>query len=237
MFSTYVVIYIQRFKREEIIMKANVKRISVVLMLVMMVFTFAACGGSETAAPTAVPGADGTLSADKTDKLNIYLCGTYVDENCLDALKSVVSAAVGDGVTVTYDTISTGGGSDPSMQMAGMMKLTAAIAAKEVDIIIADETNAARNARSEAFYALSDVMTADEISALGERALAYDMLNDDGSATGEKTPICGVDLTGDEVVTSAMGNVSAGAFVAGNAANLENAKTVIKALAERTTAE
>ena len=216
-------------------MKANVKRVSLLLALVMIMFTFAACGGGETAAPTAVPGEDGTLSADKTDKLNVYLISSYVDG--LDSLKSFISDTLGDGVTIHYDTTFTGDGSDPSVQMAGMMKLTAAIAAKEVDLIIADDTNAARNARSEAFYELSDILTADEISALGDKALSYDMLDDEGNASGEKTPVCGVDITGDEVITPAMGSSSAGAFVAGNAANLENAKTVLKALAARAQAE
>lgn len=218
-------------------MKANVKRVSLLLALVMIMFTFAACGGGETAAPTAVPGEDGTLSADKTDKLNVYLIATYVDENGLDSLKSFISDTLGDGITVNYDTTFTGDGSDPSVQMAGMMKLTAAIAAKEVDLIIADDTNAARNARSEAFYELSDILTADEISALGDKALSYDMLDDEGNASGEKAPVCGVDITGDEVITPAMGSSSAAAFVAGNAANLENAKTVLKALAARAQAE
>lgn len=218
-------------------MKANVKRVSLLLALVMIMFTFAACGGGETAAPTAVPGEDGTLSADKTDKLNVYLISTYVDENGLDSLKSFISDTLGDDVTINYDTTFTGDGSDPSVQMAGMMKLTAAIAANEVDLIIADDTNAARNARSEAFYELSDILTADEISALGDKALSYDMLDDEGNASGEKTPVCGVDITGDEVITPAMGSSSAGAFVVGNAANLENAKTVLKALAARAQAE
>lgn len=218
-------------------MKANVKRVSLLLALVMIMFTFAACGGGETAAPTAVPGEDGTLSADKTDKLNVYLISTYVDENGLDSLKSFISDTLGDDVTINYDTTFTGDGSDPSVQMAGMMKLTAAIAAKEVDLIIADDTNAARNARSEAFYELSDILTADEISALGDKALSYDMLDDEGNASGEKTPVYGVDITGDEVITPAMGSSSASAFVAGNAANLENAKTVLKALAARAQAE
>lgn len=218
-------------------MKANVQRVSLLLALVMIMFTFAACGGGETAAPTAVPGEDGTLSADKTDKLNVYLISTYVDENGLDSLKSFISDSLGDDVTIHYDTTFTGDGSDPSVQMAGMMKLTAAIAAKEVDLIIADDTNAARNARSEAFYELSDILTADEISALGDKALSYDMLDDEGNASGEKTPVCGVDITGDEVITPAMGSSSAGAFVVGNAANLENAKTVLKALAARAQAE
>ena len=218
-------------------MKANVKRVSLLLALVMIMFTFAACGGGETAAPTAVPGEDGTLSADKTDKLNVYLISTYVDENGLDSLKSFISDTLGDDVTIHYDTTFTGDGSDPSVQMAGMMKLTAAIAAKEVDLIIADDTNAARNARSEAFYELSDILTADEISALGDKALSYDMLDDEGNASGEKPPVCGVDITGDEVITPAMGSSRAGAFVAGNATNLENAKTVLKALAARAQAE
>ena len=190
-------------------MKANVKRVSLLLALVMIMFTFAACGGGETAAPTAVPGEDGTLSADKTDKLNVYLISTYVDENGLDSLKSFISDTLGDDVTIHYDTTFTGDGSDPSVQMAGMMKLTAAIAAKEVDLIIADDTNAARNARSEAFYELSDILTADEISALGDKALSYDMLDDEGNASGEKTPVYGVDITGDEVITPAMGSSSA----------------------------
>ena len=123
------------------------------------------------------------------------------------------------------------------MQMAGMMKLTMALAAQEVDVIIADELNAARNARSDSFYALSDLLTADEIAALGDRALSYELLDDEGNPSGEMSPACGVDVTGDSALVHVVGNAQVGAFVAGNAPNLENAKDLMRALISRGAAE
>ena len=212
-------------------MKTNTKRIALALALIMIMFTFAACGGNSSSAPEATPGTDGTLDADSTDKLYVYVCGQYVSDDGLDALKSTIESVVGDGVTVEYTTVSTGDDSDPSMQMAGLMKLTTAIAAQEVDLVIADETNGARNARGDSFYALSDILTEDEITALGDRALKFDILDDESNPTGETTDVCGIDLTGEEMITSCMGSVNAGAYVVGNAPNFENAKLVLKALA------
>ena len=104
-------------------------------------------------------------------------------------------------------------------------------------MIIADELNAARNARSDSFYALSDLFTADEIAALGDRALSYELLDDEGNPSGEMSPACGVDVTGDSSLVNVVGNAQVGAFVAGNAPNLENAKDLMRALISRGAAE
>ena len=102
-------------------MKTNTKRIALVLALIMIMFTFAACGGSPASTPETTQGTDGTLEADSTDKLYVYVCGQYVYDDGLDALKSAIESAVGDGVTVEYTTVSSGDDSDPSMLMAGLM--------------------------------------------------------------------------------------------------------------------
>lgn len=217
-------------------MMNNFRRVSLALAMLMLMLALTACGGN-TEAPVTTKNADGTLSSEKTNVLNVYLCAQYVDEAAAQELAGQLRESVPglkDGTyTLNVSCIATGSGEDPTMQMASMMKLTAAMASQEVDVIIADEANAARNARSEAFYALSDLMTADEIAALGERALSYELLDDMGEPSGEMTPECGVDVSGDSELEKVFGNARIGAFVAANAPNLENSKDLVRALVNR----
>jgi hypothetical protein len=224
----------------EMIMK-TVKNIAMILALSMLMLALTACGGEETPAPTATVGADGTLESESTQALNIYLCADFLSEEASQALADQLRSAVpelADGsIAINVNTTMTGGGADPTMQMASMMKLTGAMAAQEVDVVIADEANAARNARSESFYTLSDLFTEDELSALGGRGLSYDMVDEEGNPISERTPVCGVDVTGDELFTPIFGNAQIGAFIVGNAPDLENAKVLVKALMARTLTE
>lgn len=212
------------------------KRISLAMALVMVMLALTACGGGSEA-PVTTKNEDGTLSAEETQALNVYVCAQYVNADAAQELVDKLNESVESLKDGTYKLevtcVSTGSGEDPSMQMAGMMKLTMALAAQEVDVIIADELNAARNARSDSFYALSDLFTADEIAALGDRALSYELLDDEGNPSGEMGPACGVDVTGDSALVNVVGNAQVGAFVAGNAANLENAKDLMRALISR----
>lgn len=212
----------------------QMRYIALVLSMAVLLMTLTACGGGGEETPTTTVNADGTLSGEATDTLNVYMCAEYLNEDAanelIDQLTSSLDMFSDGGVTVNLTCVATGSGEDPTMQMAGMMKLTAAIAAQEVDVVIADEANAARNARSDTFYALSDLLTEDEISALGTNALSYSLLDDQGEPTGESTPACGVDLSSDARFDAVFGDVPVGVFVAANSPNLENSKALLRGL-------
>ena len=212
----------------------QMRYIALALSMAVLLMTLTACGGGGEETPTTTVNADGTLSGEATDTLNVYMCAEYLNEDAanelIDQLTSSLDMFSDGGVTVNLTCVATGSGEDPTMQMAGMMKLTAAIAAQEVDVVIADEANAARNARSDTFYALSDLLTEDEISALGTNALSYSLLDDQGEPTGESTPACGVDLSSDTRFDAVFGDVPVGVFVAANSPNLENSKALLRGL-------
>lgn len=212
----------------------RMRYMALALSMAALLVLLTACGGGGEETPTTTVNADGTLSGEATDTINIYMCAEYLSEDAanelIDQLTGSLDMFSDGGVTVNLTCVATGSGEDPTMQMAGMMKLTAAIAAQEVDIVIADEANAARNARSDTFYALSDLLTEDEITALGANALSYSLLDDAGEPTGENTPACGVDLSSDARFDAVFGDVPVGAFVAANSPNLENSKELLREL-------
>lgn len=206
----------------------HVKYAALAVCMAALMALMSACSGGEQA-PAATEGADGTLTGEATDALNIYMCADLLSEDAANELVGKLAEEL-DGVNVTLNCVVTGGGADPTMQMGGMLKLTSAVAAGEVDVVIADEANAARNARSEMFYPLSDILTDDEVDALGNLALSYSMVDDMGEPTDETTPLCGIDLSGDERFKTVFGDVPVGAFVAANSPNLENSKALMRAL-------
>ena len=125
----------------------QMRYIALALSMAVLLMTLTACGGGGEETPTTTVNADGTLSGEATDTLNVYMCAEYLNEDAanelIDQLTSSLDMFSDGGVTVNLTCVATGSGEDPTMQMAGMMKLTAAIAAQEVDVVIADEANAA----------------------------------------------------------------------------------------------
>ena len=122
---------------------------------------------------------------------------------------------------------------DPMMGIAGMMKTSMLVAAGELDVVVASLDNAARDARGEMFLPLDEVFTADELASLGDRLLSFDHIDTDGYETwltGAKTPVCGIDITGNEEMRAIFGNQKIGVFIVANTRNLELAKEVMLSL-------
>ncbi|MDR0312694.1 MAG: hypothetical protein LBI14_03780 [Treponema sp.] len=133
----------------------------------------------------------------------------------------------------TSNNPESGNFADPMMAMGSIMRLTTLIANGDIDIIISDLDNAARNARGGLFLSLSDVCTDDDLAALGDRLLSFDILRNDGyepTPTGEKTPICGINITGNERIRRIFGNQEIGVFIVANTKNLELARRVMVSL-------
>ena len=122
---------------------------------------------------------------------------------------------------------------DPMMGIGGMMRITASVAAGEIDMVISDLENAARNARGGLFLPLDEIFTDGELAAFDDRLLSFDLLNTDGyeaTPTGEKTPLCGIAITSNEELRNIFANQEIGVFVIANTKNIELVRKVITAL-------
>ena len=122
---------------------------------------------------------------------------------------------------------------DPMAVMGGMMRLATLGATGALDVVIADMDNAARQARGDMFIPLADIFTRDELSSMENRFLSFDKLNTDGYEpvpTGEKTPVCGINITGNARMRSIFGNQEIGVFIAASTKNPELAKKVALSL-------
>ena len=123
--------------------------------------------------------------------------------------------------------------SDPMLGMAGIMRMAAVVSTGEMDVFIADMDNAARNARGGMFLSLEEIYTSDELKNLESRLLSFDILKTDTAEpepTGEKTPLCGINITGNEQMRKIFGNQEIGVFIVANTKNLELAKKVMNSL-------
>ena len=122
---------------------------------------------------------------------------------------------------------------DPMLAIGGMMKLPALIAAGEIDVMICDMENAARNARGDMFLPLGEIFTDDELAAISGRLLSFDLVETDGYetvATGEKTPVCGIDISDNDAMKSIFGNREIGVFIISNTKNIDLARAVMLSL-------
>ena len=123
--------------------------------------------------------------------------------------------------------------SDPMMAMGGIMRQAAMATTGELDVMIADMENGARNARSGMFMPLNEIFTAAELAALSERLLSFDILSTGGiepAPTGERTADYGISITGNESMRRIFGNQEIGVFIIGNTKHPELAKKVVNSL-------
>ena len=215
-------------------MTDKLKRALATTMALMLMVSLAACSGGDGGQTSA--GSTTTSGPQVTEKsLNLYICANLVSEDGASAVADRLKALLGEDVAITTVCVSTPA-ADPSMQMAGIMKLSAAVASGEIDIVIADADNAARNARSDMFSALSDSLSAETVTALGDKALAYAMVNEEGEPTGEMTSACGIDITGAGLADGALATgAECGIFMMSNAPHAETAKSLLDAVAKSLT--
>ncbi len=109
------------------------------------------------------------------------------------------------------------------MGAAGMMKVSAQISAKEVDIIISDYENAQR--LSEGFMPLSEVFTAEELEQIDETLfVSYGITDDEGNVTDEMMPASGIDVTNIEAFSEFMSGEQLVCHIVGNTENFDASK-------------
>ena len=184
------------------------KRI-VTLMLAAMLLLLAGCsGGGEENSSTA---------------LNVVVAATYVDDSMVEGLKTEL-ATLTDYPDITISTVAMGDSeADPMGTVAGMAKLSGMMAAGEVD-------NARRYGdNGEAYIALSELFTEEELAAMSAEATGVPVLDDEGQETGETSAACGFVLS--ENASALTGLVDMRIFVFANCEKTDAAKAVVNLLA------
>lgn len=177
-----------------------------------------------------------SCGSDETTALQVVVGISYVDSTALDtAEQSFLSAhpewAEGEKAVDFTDMSFGTEATDPAAYGAGIMKISAMVAANEIDVMICNLEDAARNARSEMFSTLDEVFTEEELEPFADRLLTFDQVDDDGNPTGEQTPVCGISLTGTELFSDVYGDTEYGIFIVANTQNLDLAKDVFLAIA------
>ena len=182
----------------------------------------------------------------KAAPFQIAFCSLYINDNAVSEYAASLQNSMpelridGNAPLCTpmimgevQNDIEAGVINDPMMAMGGMIKLAALVATGEIDVVIADLDNAARDARGDMYLPLVEVFTEQELSALSDRLLSFDLVETDGYETiptGERTPICGINITGNEAMTPIFGNQEIGVFIVANTKNLGLAKSVMLSL-------
>lgn len=191
-------------------MKTTVKKsLTALICALTAMLALTSCGGDDTA------------SGDS--ELNVTVSAAYVPDETLQSYADSFFAAHPEWEGQVEFTAQNMGSeeTDGTMYGAQVMQQSAAVAAGELDIMICDESTAARGCRSELFYTLDELFTEEEIAGFGE-TLSYEEVDTDGNPTGEMTPVCGVRLEDDQL-DSIFGEDGAGIFIVANA-DIEQAK-------------
>ena len=158
------------------------------------------------------------------DGLDVVFSAPYVSEEQVSVYGETLSAGE-KAVDCQGFSFGTEGG-DAAAFGASTMKISAMVAAKEIDLMVCDLDNAARYVRSEMFYDLAEIFSQEELDAYSDRLLTFDLVDDEGNPTGEQTPVYGIDVSGNENLTAMMGQNSYGVFLVQNTEDLEAAKEI-----------
>ena len=121
---------------------------------------------------------------------------------------------------------------DPMMAMGSTMRLSALMAAGELDMVIGTLENVSAMAQGGSFLPLTDIFSDAELQALGDRLISFDVVNVNENnvrvPTGERTPALGFSITGNDQIRAIFGNQEIGVYIIANTKNPELAKTVMR---------
>ena len=121
---------------------------------------------------------------------------------------------------------------DPMSAMAGMTKITTMFLGKEIEILICDAVNAQRHGEGgKSYMTVDQLFTAEEQAELGIVPLTVSKVNQDGSATGERSEAVGISLEACAGVKNIFKMTDLGLYVIATPeteANLENIRTAIR---------
>lgn len=183
--------------------------------LLAAVLMLSGCGSSDEG------NADGSL--------RVVFAAPVVNQSEAEAYGNTLKARDASLPEIRCTAVSLGDSSqDPTAALASMMKISGMVAGKEIDVILYDIDAAARDARSETFYSMSELFTEEELSSMQDRLIRYHQVDEEGNETEELTPECGLDISDQTEICKILNSDHIGIFVVGNAQNLDAAKTLVR---------
>lgn len=196
--------------------------VSLALVLVLLVAALAGCSSKE--------------ETSQATSLHIVIAAPFATEDQANALHDALSTALpglnSEETSLTVSAVATGDTEkDPMGAMAGMTQLSARMMSNELELLLCDADNARRHGdNGETYVPLNELFTEAEIAELDIVPATIPLLDDNANYTGEQSAPCGVDLSTNETLVQMFGIPDLGACVIIDSQNLDNAKTVIKAL-------
>lgn len=165
------------------------------------------------------------------NEMQLVVAEAYVrEENAqalLDGVKTTLPAL--DGATLHCIYLSDPK-TDPMGFSAASVQLMAMMAAKEIDVLLCDSETARRNIASDSFYALDELFTPEQIASFGDAVLDFPILDDNGEETGQRSAVCAVRLSGEEI--AALGSEKEVCMlIVSNSPHLDQAKEMFLHLA------
>lgn len=170
--------------------------------------------------------------------LRIVAMTTYYFDDSEQTLENVINAALPelstDTAKITVEYIAAGDAeSDPYGTMAAMTQISGRMASHEIDLLLCDADWARRfGDGGETYVPLADLFTEEEQAELGLTPAAVALVDDAGNVTEKMSAPCGVDLSGSDELSHMLMTEGVGAYVIAGTENVENAKSVIRYLAE-----
>lgn len=172
--------------------------------------------------------------------LQIMAAGPYVDDgkaqDYAETLTSIENGAAMSTMFLSGNTVSADS-EDVDAKAAGLtestnlMKVTAMVAGKELDVMICDVDTAGRLVKNDMFLTLDELFNQEELAGISEELqIAYEGTDDDGNPTGEMLPACGIDVSDHEELKAFLPSENIGVYVISNAPNLETAKEYVLSL-------
>ncbi len=169
-------------------------------------------------------------SSKESSSIEILIGNSYVIPENFDSTTQDLIANHPDWqdeeATVGFTSINFGDPETDPYAGANIAKVSAMVAAKEVDIMICDMDNAARLARTEMFTPVEEILSEEDMEKYQDRLLTFELVDEEGNLTGEYTPACGISITGQEAFDKIYGEQEYGVFLVSNADPVENAEKV-----------
>lgn len=164
-----------------------------------------------------------TGCAERSDPFQVMVAAPYVGK---DQVREYGEKLAGEREILFSDFSFGTEENDPTTYSAGAMIMTTIMVAGELDVLVCDLENAPRYARSELFMDLTEVFTQEELEPYADRLLTFPLVDEEGSPLQERTPVCGIDLTGNEPVAILTAGEPCGIFIIANTGDLDLAKEV-----------
>lgn len=177
-----------------------------------------------------------SCSSENPTSLQVLVGGPYIDsqayESCTESLLTGHPQWQAQETPVSFLSISFGDPESDPYAGANIAKVSAMVAAQEIDLMICDTDNAARFARSDMFAPVQSILSEEQLTAYQDRLLTFEKVDDEGNLTGEFTEACGIALSGNAQLDALYGDQEYGIFLVGNADPMESAKQIFLDIAE-----